>query len=100
MIAKNVINHEKKDSIHGNVFHLYYYSMSEAVLYDVDMVNPIIYGSKAIVLTNLKNIYKIMNVPISSQVIVISYILTSDGYKKIDLYKGQIETIGKYIRRY
>jgi len=100
MIAKNVLNHEKKDSIIGNVFHLYYYSLAEAVLYDVDMVNPIIYGNKSIVLTNLKNIYKIMNVPITSQVVVVSYLLTTDGYKKFDIYKGPIETLGKYIRRY
>jgi hypothetical protein len=100
MISKNVLNHEKKDSIIGNVFHLYYYSLSEAVLYDVDMVNPIIYGSKAIVLTNLKNIYKLMNVPITSNVVIVSYIQSIEGYKKIDLYKGPIEKIGKYIRRY
>ena len=100
MIAKNVLNHEKKDSIVGNVFHVFYYSLSEAVLYDSDMVNPIIFGNKSIVLTNLKNIYKLMNVPITSQIIVISYILSTDGYKKIDIYKGEIQTIGKYIRRY
>lgn len=100
MITKNILNHEKKDAIIGNVFHLYYYSMAEAVLYDVDMVNPIVWGNKSIVLTQLKNIYKIMNVPVTSQVVIISYILTSDGFKKIDLYKGPIETIGKYIRRY
>ena len=100
MVSKNVINIEKKNSIRGNVFQLFYSDMNTSYLYDVDMSAPIIWGNKTVVMTTLKKIHELMNVDIKSNVIVFSYIMCNDGYRKIDIYKGEIQTIGKYIRRY
>ena len=99
MVNKNIVNINKK-SIQGNVFHLFYSDISTSFLFDSDLSDPIIWGNKSIVMTQLKNIHKLMNVDIKSQVIIISYIMTAEGYKKIDFYRGLIDTIGKYIRRY
>jgi hypothetical protein len=100
MIPQNVLNIEKKASIQGSVFHLFYPNLNTALLFDRDMVTPIIWGSKNIVMTNLKNIHELMGVDKTTKVRVYSYILSSEGYRKIDMYNGPIETIGKYIRRY
>ena len=100
MITKNIINPEKKDSIIGNVFHLFYIDLSTSILFDGDLSSCIIYGNKSIVMTNLKNFHKLMKVDGKSTVIIFSYVMSIDGYRRIDTYKGPIETIGKYIRRY
>ena len=100
MVNKNVLNIDKKDKLIGNVFHLFYPDLSTSLLFDSDLSMPIIWGNKSIVMTQLKNIHKLTNVDIKSKVIIISYFMTSEGYKKLDMYQGPIETIGKYIRRY
>ena len=100
MTPKNVLNIEKKGKIIGNVFHLFYSDISKSILFDSDFSSCIIYGNKSIVMTQLKNIDKLMNIDNQSRVIIFSYIMSSAGYKKIDMYNGPIETIGKYIRRY
>ena len=100
MVPKNILNIEKKDNIIGNVFNLFYPNIATSLLFDSDLSTPIIHGSKNIVMTQLKNIYKTMNVDIKSTIIVMSYILTSEGYRRVDTYRGPIETLGKYIRRY
>jgi len=100
MIVKNIINPEKKDNVIGNVFHIFYPDIANSILFDSDLSSCIIYGSKSIVMTNLKNIHKLMKVDNKSNVIIFSYIMTIDGYRRIDTYQGPIDTIGKYIRRY
>jgi len=100
MLVKNIINLRKKEHIVGNVFHIFYPDLSTAVLFDADMSECIIYGNKSIVITQLKKINELMNVDILTNVVILSYIMTSNGYRRIDTYKGPISSIGKYLRRY
>lgn len=100
MIQKNVVNISKKNSITGTAFHLFYADIATSYLFDADLSEPIIWGNKSIVMTQLKNISNLMNVDPISKVIVFSYIMSNDGYRRIDTYNGPIATIGKYIRRY
>lgn len=100
MLSQNVVNTEKKGKIQGKVFHLFYPDLNTAVLFDKDFTMPIIWGSKNVVMTNLKKIDEFMGVPSVTKVVIYSYILAQEGYRRIDTYNGPIETIGKYIRRY
>jgi hypothetical protein len=101
MLAQNVVNSEKKGGkVLGQVFHLFYPDLNHAVLFDRDFTQPIIWGSKNVVMTTLKGIDELMGVQKAAKVRIYSYILTADGYRRIDTYNGPIETIGKYIRRY
>lgn len=100
MIPKNVVNPNKRNKIIGNVFHLFYPDLNTSFLFDNDFIEPIIFGSKNVVMTTLKGIDREMNVKPNSKVWIYSYIMTSEGYRRIDIYHGPIETIGKYIRRY
>lgn len=100
MIVKNVINPEKRGKIEGFVFHLFYPDTINSVLFDSDFSTPIIWGSKNIVMTQLKKIDELMKVTPESKVRIYSYILDHNGYRRIDTYNGPIDTIGKYIRRY
>lgn len=100
MLSQNVFNPEKKGKIKGTVFHLFYPDLNTSFLYDSDLTAPIIWGSKNVVMTNLKKINEAMNVPTTTKVRIYSYIMTVDGFRRIDTYNGPIETIGKYIRRY
>jgi hypothetical protein len=99
MIPQNVVNTEKKGNIEGRVFHLFYPNLSTAFLFDKDLKEPIIFGSKTIVMTWTKKLDELMEVPNTTNVRIYSYILGQDGYRRIDTYNGPIETIGKYIRR-
>lgn len=100
MLSQNVLNPEKKGKIEGNVFHIFYPDLNTATLFDKDLTVPIIWGSKNVVMTNLKKIDEIMGVRSATKVKVYSYILSQDGYRRIDTYNGPIDTLGKYIRRY
>jgi len=101
MLAQNVVNLNKKDKILGSVFHLFYPDLTNAILFDMDLTEPIIYGSKNVVMTTLKKIDTIMPVAdAATKVRIYSYILGYEGYRRIDTYNGPIGTIGKYIRRY
>lgn len=102
MVSKNVVNPEKKGKIEGMVFHLFYPELSTSFLFDSDFTTPIIWGSKNVVMTTLKKIDEIIGgaVKPTMKVRIYSYILTQEGYRRIDTYNGPIETIGKYIRRY
>lgn len=100
MLAANVINPNKRDHIQGNIFHLFYPSLNESFLFDKDLSEPIIHGSKNVVMTQVKKLDELMGVPNTSKVRIYSYIFSTDGYRRIDTYNGPIETIGKYIRRY
>jgi hypothetical protein len=99
-IPKNVVNISKKGEISGAVFHLFYPDLNTAILFDKDLTVPIIWGSKNVVMTNLKKIDELMGVENTVKVRIYSYILTAEGYRRIDIYNGPIDTIGKYIRRY
>jgi len=99
MIAENVINPNKRGNIHGTVFHVFYPDLHKSILFDKDMEDPIIHGSKNIVMTHLKKINELMNVSEKTKITIHSYIITSDGYRRTDTYNGPIETIGKYIKR-
>ena len=99
-IPKNVVNISKKGGISGTVFHLFYPDLNTAILFDRDFTEPIIWGSKNVVMTHLKKIDELMEVEPTAKVRVYSYIITLDGYRRIDTYNGPIETLGKYIRRY
>lgn len=100
MLAQNVVNSNKKGKIQGKVFHLFYMDLNTSILFDKDFTEPIVWGSKNVVMTNLKKIDEIMQVPSATKVVVYSYILGQEGYRRIDTYNGPIETLGKYIRRY
>lgn len=100
MVPKNVVNPEKKGKIEGSVFHLFYPDLNTSYLFDRDLETPIIWGSKNVVMTTLKKIDEWMGVKPIVKVRIYSYIITQDGYRRIDTYNGPIETIGKYIRRY
>lgn len=99
-LAPNVVNPNKKNKIIGNVFHLFYPDESTSILYDSLFVEPIIWGSKNVVMTHLKNIDDISDLLTpDSKVIVYSYVMTSDGYKRRQTYNGLVSGIGKYILR-
>lgn len=100
MVPQNVVNPEKKGKIEGSVFHLFYPDLNTSVLFDKDFTSPIIWGSKNVVMTTLKKLDEILGVKSITKVRIYSYILTQEGYRRIDTYNGPIETIGKYIRRY
>ncbi len=100
MLSQNVLNPEKKGKIQGAVFHLFYPDLNTAILFDKDLSVPIIFGSKNVVMSSVKKLDETMNVPNTTKVRIYSYILAQEGYRRIDLYNGPIETIGKYIRRY
>lgn len=100
MLAQNVINPEKKGKIAGSVFHLFYPDSNTSILFDRDFETPIIWGSKNVVMTQVKKLDELMGVKPITKVRIYSYILTQEGFRRIDTYNGPIETIGKYIRRY
>ena len=99
-VSRDVVVPLKKSNIKGRVFHIFYPDLNTAVLFDQDFTCPIIWGYKMVMLTTLKNIDKLLNVPNTTIVWVYSYILDNQGYRRIDIYHGPINTIGKYIRRY
>jgi len=100
MLSKNVVNPQKKNAIQGRVFHLFYPDLNTSILFDKDLSEPIIFGSKNVTMTTLKNIDKLMDVPATTKVFIYSYILAQEGFRHIHTYNGPIETIGKYILRY
>lgn len=100
MIPQNVVNTDKKGNIKGGVFHLFYPDLNTGILFDKDFTAPIIWGSKNVVMTWLKKIDELMDTKPTTKVVIYSYIIGSEGYRRIDTYHGPIETIGKYIRRY
>lgn len=99
MLSQNVINTAKKGNIQGNVFHLFYPDVSTLLFFDKDLTDPIIFGSKNVVMTWVKKLDELMNTKPTTKVRIYSYILSPEGYRRIDTYNGPIETIGKYIRR-
>jgi len=99
-LAQNVVNPSKKDKVVGNVFHLFYPNESTSILFDVDLSEPIIWGSKNVVLTTLKNIKNISPMlSDDSKVVVFSYTQTDEGYRRKQTYNGKVSEIGKYILR-
>ena len=98
MLADNVINPSKKDKIISNVFHVYYPDSNSSILFDNNFVEPIIHGSKNVVMTTLKNINKYMvSATPDTKVYVFSYILSPEGYRRVHSYYGPISTIGKHV---
>jgi len=100
MLVQNVLNPNKREKIKGIVFHLFYVDLNTSTLFDKDFSEPIIFGSKNVVMTNLKKIHVMMGVDITTKIIVYSYIQSTNGYRRIDTYNGSIEMLGKYIRHY
>ena len=101
MLSQNVINPEKRSSINGRVFHLFYKDLNTLVLFDSDLNIPIMFGGKTLVVGFLKKINKEMNVPDTTTVRVYSYILDqTNGFRKIQTFNGPISSIGKYLIRY
>lgn len=101
MLAQNVINPEKRGNIEGRVFHLFYIDLNTSVLFDRDLSTPITWGPKTVVIGHLKKIYEIMTgAKPETKVVVISYVLGQEGYRRIQTYNGPIENIGKYLIRY
>jgi len=100
MLSKNIINTDKKSNIIGNVFHIFYPDLNTSILFDKELTIPIIWGSKNVVMTWVKKLDELMNTKPTTKVQIYSYILSPDGYRRIDTYNGPIETIGKYIKRY
>jgi hypothetical protein len=100
MVSANIINPEKKGKVVGHVFHVFYADLNTSYLYDRDLSVPIIWGSKNIVMTNLKKINEIAGFAETDKVRIYSYILdAAAGYRRVDTYNGPCNTIGKYIRR-
>jgi hypothetical protein len=100
MLAQNVINSEKQGKIAGAVFHLFYMNLNTLVFFDKDLNIPIIWGGKTIVIGHVKKLDELMNVPKTTKVLIYSYILDTNGFRRIQTYNGPIETIGKYLIRY
>jgi hypothetical protein len=100
MLPQNIINLEKRNKIIGKVFHLFYKDLNTIVLFDSDLNIPIAWGSKTVIIGILKKINEEMNTPVTTKVTVYSYILSSEGFRKIQTYNGPIENIGKYLIRY
>jgi hypothetical protein len=100
MLAQNVINSEKQGKIDGAVFHLFYMNLNTLVFFDKDLNIPIIWGGKTIVIGHVKKLDELMNVPKATKVLIYSYILDTNGFRRIQTYNGPIETIGKYLIRY
>lgn len=101
MLSQNVINSNKKGAIKGKIFHLFYPDLNNSILFDSDLSEPIIWGSKNVVMANaIKKLDDLMNQPKTTTVRIYSYIMGQDGFRRIDTYNGPIETISKYIRRY
>ena len=100
MLPQNIINLEKRNKIIGKVFHLFYKDLNTIVLFDSDLNIPIAWGSKTVIIGILKKINEEMNTQVTTKVTVYSYILSSEGFRKIQTYNGPIENIGKYLIRY
>ena len=100
MLSQNVLNTEKKGRIQGRVFHIFYPDLNTSIFFDSDLSVPIMWGSKNVVMTNVKKLDELMDVQPDIKVRIYSYILGQDGYRRIDTYNGPIQTIGKYIKRY
>ena len=100
MLPQNIINLEKRNKIIGKVFHLFYKDLNTIVLFYSDLNIPIAWGSKTVIIGILKKINEEMNTPVTTKVTVYSYILSSEGFRKIQTYNGPIENIGKYLIRY
>ena len=100
MVSQNIINLEKKGKIEGLVFHIFYVDLNTSYLFDSNFSTPIVWGSKNIVMTWVKKLDELTNTTKQTKVRIYSYLLTNQGYRRIDIYNGPIETIGKYIRRY
>jgi len=104
MLVANVVNSNKKgglnasDGIKGSVFHLFYPDLNTSVFFDKDLTEPIIFGSKSVVMTWVKRLDELMNIKPTSKVKIHSYITSPEGYRRTDTYFGPIETIGKYIK--
>lgn len=98
MLAQNVINPRKKGKIGGAVFHLFYPDLHTSIFFDKDITEPIIYGSKNIVMGWVRKLDELMVVPPTTKVRIYSYIITLDGYRRTDTYNGPIEFINKYIK--
>lgn len=99
MLVANVVNPNKKENIHGTVFHIFYPDLNTSIFFDKDLTEPIIFGSKNVVMTWIKKLDELMNVKPTSKVKIYSYITSTEGYRRTDTYFGPIETIGKYIKR-
>jgi len=99
MLVANVVNPNRKDNIQGAVFHLFYPDLNTSIFFDKDLTEPIIFGSKNVVMTWVKRLDELMNVKPISKVKIYSYITSPEGYHRTDTYYGPIETIGKYIKR-
>ena len=100
MLSQNIINPEKQSSVTGHVFHLFYKDLNTLVFFDKDLNIPIIWGGKTIVIGHVKKLDELMNVPKATKVLIYSYILDTNGFRRIQTYNGPIETIGKYLIRY
>lgn len=98
MLVANVLNLNKKGKIQGSVFHLFYPDIHTSILFDKDMSEAIIFGSKNIVMTQIKKLDVLMGVPPTTKVKIYSYITSPDGYRRTDTYYGNISLIGKYIK--
>lgn len=98
MLAQNVWNSEKK--LQGSVFHLFYMDLNHCVLFDKNLNIPCMWGSKTVVINSLKHIDEELKVKPDHKVRIYSYILGTEGFKRIQTYNGPIETIGKYLIRY
>ena len=98
MLTHNVPNSNK--TLEGNVFHLFYMNLNTAILFDKNLNEPIIFGGKTIVIGYLKKINEKMNVKPSKKILVFSYILGTEGFRRIQTFNGPIEEVGKFLIRY
>ena len=100
MISINVINKsaQKTNKIEGNVFHLFYMDASNAILFDRDLTLPLIWGTKTVVRSKLKDLDTLMNVPPTAVIQIHSYKFDdAHGYRWVGTFKGPIETIQKQL---
>jgi hypothetical protein len=100
MISQNVLNISKKGNMKGRVFHLFYPELSTVFFFDDDFTEPIMWGNKNVVMAWVKKLDELLEIKATSKVKIFSYIMSQQGYRRIDTYDGPIDSIGKYIRRY
>jgi hypothetical protein len=92
MIAQNALNPEKRGKIVGHTFHCFFLDVNTAVLYDKDMVTPIIWGNKTVVKSTIRKLPELMESQ-TARVRVLYYILAPPEFKMRFKYDGLVTKI-------
>lgn len=92
MIAQNALNPEKREKIEGTTFHCFFINVNTAVLYDRDMVTPIIWGNKTVVKNTIRKLPELLGSE-TIRVRVLYYVSAPPEYKMRFKYDGLVTKI-------